>query len=594
MVLQRRHFITFLLVLLITGIALAYNLSAADRGLYPLEKGSDHSLLKCSDRLRGRVESESVKNPISVWIFFADRERERLIFRESPDIISERAVRRRRLRAAADIDEFDYPVSKVYVDIIRSKVVRVRHVSRYLNAVSAEVEVSQIPAISALSFVREIDIVAIYRKTNDFKAESPDPIVPSDDPLTGTYGRSFDQLDQIRSTDLLELGYNASGAVTAGDPLLICVLDTGFRLDHEAFEHLRVVAQYDFIQYDSVTSNEDGDHPEQDKHGTIVLGALAGYDVGELIGPAWGADFLLAKTEILEVEIQAEEDKWIAGLEWADSAGADIVSSSLGYIDWYTRDMLDGDTPRCTRVADIAAGHGVLIVTAMGNEGLHGDTTLIAPADADSVIAVGAVDRDGVRAYFSSRGPTADGRIKPDLMALGRGVYTVEWGTSSGYTYRDGTSLSTPLIAGLCAQLLEIDPGMGPIDIRESLLGTSSHSGEPDNYYGYGIPDGFMAAGLEGPERPVTIVLHGAYPNPFRSSTGFDIFIPDGDPLTVRIYDCRGVLIRSLISNRILPWGGSLTWDGTNDAGRRVAAGFYFMHFKSPSYERTVKVLRVP
>ena len=314
MVLQQRHFITFLLVLLITGIALVYNPSAADQGLYPLEDGSDHSLLKCSDRLRGRVESESAKNPISVWIFFADRKPERSVVRESSDIISERAVRRRRLRAAADTDEFDHPVSKVYVDIIRSKVVRVRHVSRYLNAVSAEVEASQIPAISALSFVREIDIVAIYRKADDFKAESPDPIVSSDDPLAGTYGRSFDQLNQIRSTDLLELGYNASGAVTAGDPLLICMLDTGFRLDHEAFEHLRVVAQYDFIQYDSVTSNEDGDHTEQDKHGTIVLGALAGYCVGELIGPAWGADFLLAKTEIMGVEIQAEEDKWIAGL----------------------------------------------------------------------------------------------------------------------------------------------------------------------------------------------------------------------------------------------------------------------------------------
>ena len=256
--------------------------------------------------------------------------------------------------------------------------------------------------------------------------------------------------------------------------------------------------------------------------------------------------------------------------------------------------MLDGDTPRCTKMADIAAGHGVLIVTAVGNEGIFGDTTLIAPSDADSIIAVGAVDRDGVRAYFSSRGPTADGRIKPELMALGRGVYTVDWGTLTGYTKADGTSLSTPLIAGLCAQLLEIDPGMSPIDIRQSLREASSQSDDPNNDYGYGIPDGLKAAGIEGPERPASVVLDGAYPNPFRSSTRFDIFIPENEPLTVRIYDCRGVLVRNLISNRILPWGGNLFWDGTNDAGRRVAAGFYFMHFKSPRYERTVKVLRVP
>jgi hypothetical protein len=313
-----------------------------------------------------------------------------------------------------------------------------------------------------------------------------------------------------------------------------------------------------------------------------------------LIGPAWGADFLLAKTEIREVEIEVEEDKWIAGLEWADSAGADIVSSSLGYIDWYTRGMLDGDTPLCTRAADIAASHGVLVVTAAGNLGIYGDTTLIAPADADSVITVGAVDRYGVRAYFSSRGPTADGRIKPDLMAMGRGVYTVDWGTIGGYAYGDGTSLSTPLIAGLCAQLLEIDPGMGPIEVRGALTASASNSATPDNYYGYGIPDALLAAGIDPPERPGSIVLNGAYPNPFRSNTRFDIFIPEGDPLSVRIYDTRGALVRNLISNRILPWGGNLTWDGRNDAGRMVAAGLYFMHFRSPRYERTVKVLRVP
>ncbi len=580
------------MILSITSATLAYNPSSAYQGRLSLEQLPDHSILKCSDRLLGRIASAS--GTISVWIFFTDREPDRPISLESRDMLSERAIRRRRLRAAALTDEFDQPVPMGYIEMIRSRVARVRHVSRYLNAVSAEAEVSQIAAISALSFVRKIDVVAVYRKIDDFKAESPDPIAPSDDPLEGTYGSSFDQLSQIRSTDLLELGYNASGDVTAGDPVLICVLDTGFRLDHEAFGHLSVVAQYDFIQYDTVTSNEDGDHPEQDRHGTVVLGALAGHSVGELIGPAWGADFLLAKTEIREDEIQAEEDKWIAGLEWADSAGADIVSSSLGYIKWYTRDMLDGDTPLCTRAADIAAGHGVLIVTAMGNEGMYGDTTLIAPADADSVISVGAVDRSGVRAYFSSRGPTADGRIKPDLMALGRGVYTVDWGTSGGYAYADGTSLSTPLVAGLCAQLLEIDPGMAPIDVRESLIGASSQSSEPDNDYGYGIPDGLASSGLEGPDLPASIVLHGAYPNPFRSRTAFDIFIPEGDPLTVRIYDCRGVLVRSLISNRILPWGGRLAWDGTNDAGRAVTAGVYFMHFKSARYESTVKVLRIP
>jgi serine protease AprX len=593
MILLRRCFITCVVIAGIAGNALASDASTARENGRPRAAVIDVSPLKCSSRLLETVARAESDDAVTVWIFFSDRGPEPFAARGDENLFSGRAAKRRGLRASAEVDLFDFPVTREYVDAVRPEVIRVRHVSRYFNAVSAEIEISRIPAISSLSFVACIDRVAVFRKTVDVDVESPDPIRPSDDPLAGTYGGSFDQLNQIRSTDLLELGYNASGSVTGGDPLLICVMDTGFRLDHEAFQHLEVVAQYDFVQYDSVTSNEDGDHAEQDRHGTVVLGVLAGYKESELIGPAWGAEFLLAKTEIRDVEIEVEEDKWVAGIEWADSAGADIVSSSLGYVDWYTPDKLDGDTPLCTRAADIAAGHGVLVVTAMGNLGVYGDTTLIAPADGDSVISVGAVDRYGTRAYFSSRGPTADGRTKPDLMALGRGVYTVEWGTFSGYMRGDGTSLATPLVSGLCAQLLEIDPAMAPMDVREALITTSSQSSAPDNLYGHGIPDGIRAGGIDAPPRPASIVLEGAYPNPFQGSTRFDIYIPDDDPLTVRVYDCRGALVRSLISNRILPWGGILTWDGTNDAGRRVSAGLYFMHFRSPKSDRTVKVLLV-
>jgi serine protease AprX len=546
---------------------------------------------KCSERLAGLIFSSPPEKSVKVWIFFADHGGQ---YQPRRETLSKRSMRRRMMRADSAGDRHDMPVCALYIDAVRVRSLGIRQVSRYFNAVSALVEPSRIPSICSLPYVEKVDLVTVYRRERLTEPKAAPPPLRSDDPLVGTYGGSLDQLVQIRAVDLLELGYNGSGALTGADPVLVCVMDTGFRLDHEAFDEINIAGQWDFVQGDSIVRNDEGDHSEQDRHGTIVLGALAGHHEGDLVGPASGADFLLAKTEIFGTEIQVEEDNWIAGLEWADSAGADIVSSSLGYVDWYTPSMLDGDTPRCTRAADIAAAHGVLVVTAMGNGGAAGDTTLIAPADGDSVIAVGAVDRNGVIAYFSSRGPTADGRIKPDVVALGLGVQSVEYPTAYSYASYNGTSLATPLISGLCAQILEILPELSPVELRNLLTSTSSRSGDPDNVYGYGLADGVAAAAVEPPEEPAAISLRGAYPNPFRTSTKFEIAIPISEPLTVRIYDCRGALVRELIAGRILPWGGTLTWDGTNSAGSRVAAGVYFMHFTSRHFERTFKVLLIP
>jgi serine protease AprX len=546
---------------------------------------------KCSGRLRHALDSPSRHEPLRVWIFFADHGK--LSFSPS-ESVSRRSRERRILRGGVASDRFDTPVHPSYIRAVRASARRIRHVSRYFNAVSALVEPSCIPSICSLPFVESIDCVVVFRRERTSEPGMAPLPVQSDDPLVGTYGGSLDQLLQIRSADLLELGYNGSGSMSATAPVLVCVLDTGFNLDHEAFDRINVIAQRDFVQGDSVTSNEEGDHEEQDKHGTIVLGALAGYRLGDLIGPAWGADFLLAKTEIVGTEIMVEEDNWIAGIEWADSAGADIVSSSLGYVDWYAPSMLDGDTPRCTQAADIAASRGILVVTAMGNTLLSSDTTLIAPADGDSVIAVGAVDRNGLIAYFSARGPTADGRVKPEVVALGLGVHTVEYATTDSYARYNGTSFATPLVAGLCAQILEIHPDMQPMELRDSLISTASRSSDADNRYGYGIPDGVTASAIGAPARPTAIVLGSAYPNPFQTAARFDLAVPVNEPLTVRVYDCRGALVRELIRDRILPWGGTLTWDGINNDGARVAAGVYFVHFTSAHFARTYKVLHIP
>ncbi len=511
---------------------------------------------------------------------------------------SERAADRIRRRSGCDpyvigIERY-LPPPDEYLKRIRPYITNPRYYSRYFNALSAELAAGNVAALCRLPFVEKVDEVISYRRERE-PAVDPAPtkraiFLCRDDPLIGKYGDSLLQLGMIQSDELLELGYNGSGDVGGIDPVLICVMDSGFDLRHEAFAGLDLLAEYDFVNFDSVTSNEVGDHPDQDEHGTLVLGALAGYSEGNLVGPAWGAQFILAKTEIIDREIEIEEDKWIAGLEWADSIGADIVTSSLGYLAWYDPESFDGETPLCTRAADIAVSHGIVVVNCAGN---YGYFSLVAPADGDSVIAVGAVDYYGDIAYFSSRGPTWDGRIKPDLVAPGVGVHTVMHRSINKYSNRNGTSFSAPLVAGLCAQLLDIDPGRTPIGLRDTLTSTASRAASPDNDYGYGLPRGLAASGLERPIYADSGSFSRCYPNPFIESIRCDIFFPQLERISVNLYDASGNLVRTLVDDRTVKWGSQLIWDGRNNNGNEVSSGVYFLHILSTGGRRTEKIVRI-
>ena len=272
-----------------------------------------------------------------------------------------------------------------------------------------------------------------------------------------------------------------------GEGVLVCVLDSGFELDHEALRQVEVWGQRDFVNGDDDPSFDPrSDIPTQSNHGTAVLSTIAGFAPGKLIGPAYRADYLLGKTERIASELPIEEDYWCAGVEWAESRGADIVTSSLTYHAWYRWHDLDGRTAVASRAANLALSRGLLIVNAIGNMGAV-EGSIGAPADAPSAISVGAVNGIGNLARFSSVGPTYDRRVKPDLVAPGVGIFTALARTYDRYVALSGTSFSTPLVAGCAALVMQRHPDWGPEMVRDALMMSASRAERPDNRYGWGI-----------------------------------------------------------------------------------------------------------
>jgi subtilisin family serine protease len=262
------------------------------------------------------------------------------------------------------------------------------------------------------------------------------------------------------------------------------VLDSGFRTTHKAFAKTNIVATFDFVKNDTIVDNQPGDAASQFHHGTQVLSTIAAQDEGFMYGAAYNASFLLAKTESLDFETIQEEDFFMMGVEWAERLGADVLSSSLGYRDWWQPSDFDGLTAITTRAINSAIEKGVSCVVSAGNDGTAG---LSVPADAFYVITAGSVNAANQLSPFSSRGPTYDGRIKPEVVAMGGLTAVVAPTSSNSYTTNSGTSFSCPLVAGAVALLLSAHPDLTPIEIRTALIKTAGNAASPNNELGWGL-----------------------------------------------------------------------------------------------------------
>ena len=577
-------------------------------------KSNPNQHLKISPSIRFHIPSETLK----VWVLFADKgfstaSDQRRAIDQYQSQMSNRAKYRRELRAHLRRPDFtDLPIESRYIEAVLQLGGKLRSKSRWLNGVGLEATTQEIREIARLSFVRAVD--PIHQHTMFFEVPTSDSFSPSAPSFAKVldYGNAKTQITQIQADFLHQENF-------FGENIVIGLLDTGFNLEHTALERVDVIAQHDFINDDVNTADEvDQDDPDQDNHGSVVLGILAGDAPGQLIGVAPRARYLLGKTESVSqngvvFERQIEEDWWVEGLEWLEEMGADVVSSSLGYFDWYRFADLDGKTSKVTIAANLAVQKGMPVVIAAGNLGAQPISDafgppgrITPPADGFDVLAIGAVDRDGQVLPFSSRGPTFDGRIKPDLMAMGAGVTSINTTTREGFSSDHlGTSSATPLAAGTVALLMEAFPLATVQDIVNTLRMTASQSDKPDNIAGYGVIraraaydrllDQFGHTGLPKPVavQPVSDLLPTTlgklkqgelfqnYPNPFNPETWIPFKLASAGEVIIQIYNLDGRLVNILELGR-LPAGDysakhrAAYWNGRNFDSERAASGTYF------------------
>ncbi len=562
-------------------------------------------------RLVASLDSDA---PVAAWVSFADKgehdtaELAAMLARAEAALTP--ANRARRLRAGLRplVSYDDLPVYGPYVEELRARGLAPYGASRWGNEIAVRLPGTRLAELAALPHVARLRPVERGRVSTPPppgpEIAAPARSVAGDRALAAQaiqYGFSWSQLSQIHIPAVHDSGYVGTGVT-------ICVLDNGFNFHdkHEATRDALVPPGYqrDFVEGDSVVV-DTVTLPGAFRHGMWTFSCMAGNKPGVYVGAAPGATYALGRTEYDPTETLQELVWWRMGAEWADSLGADVISSSLGYAamdnpaDDLTYPMRDGHTTIVTRAAEIAASKGILVVTASGNEGLFPfpQNKVLAPGDAngDSVITLGAVDAIGNIASFSSIGPTFDGRIKPDLVA--RGVsdsMPSAGGVVNAYITNSGTSFSTPITAGLAACLIQARPAWPATTIIQSLYRTASRAASPDTVYGHGLPDGLAALRwspdsatvppLTPPAGFLALALGGAHPaRPGRAATTVRFALGAEGPASaraqLRVVDTQGRAVRTLWSG-ILTRGAptaSVLWDGLDGGGHVLESGVYFI-----------------
>ena len=483
--------------------------------------------------------------PDKYWVQFKDKEGSPYSINNPEEFLSERAIQRRSDYNIA-IDEYDIPVNPSYLKTISDIGATILHPSKWLNGVSIQTSSQYIvSAIEMLPFVVNVralendDVKQQIKEKTFFSNEYVEETVMMDD--RSYYGAAYPQINQLNGIALHEMGYQGQG-------MWIGICDGGFDYvdRHEVFEDMynsgRLLGTRDFVYKNGVVYTDSS-------HGTSCLSLMAANIPNKYVGTAPLASYFLCRTEDVNSENVIEEYNWVSAAEFLDSLGVDVISTSLGYITFddprwdHVYEDLDGETSVITIGSEIAASRGILSVVSAGNEGGSDFPYISVPADGNNTLTVGAVGADGQRAYFSSVGPTYDGRTKPDVMAHGYGVTVATPGEGSYYD-GSGTSYSCPVIAGMVACLWQANKYLPASAIRDALRQNSSSYSNPDNEYGYGIPDFLAALETLFLEEKSDFVINSPvfiYPNP--SNGKVDVELEIDAKANVKIYDVAGKLL---------------------------------------------------
>jgi len=394
----------------------------------------------------------------------------------------------RRVRQNLPVDSVDLPLDSKYLDAISETGATIRTYSKWVNTVVVHfVDMNILDELTNLPFVDTL--YCVWRGTLPVNMRQYSGIAIEQDfqeNSNDNYGTGFTQVALNNGHLLHNSGFRGKG-------VSIAVLDAGFinvdKIDFFNQERIKEVRNFSHDASDILREGSD--------HGTRVLSCMLSNKQSEMIGTAPDADYYLFRTEVMNEEFPVEEDYWIAALEYSDSLGIDIVTSSLGYSTFddvsmnHKQEQLDGLTIPISRAANLAASRGILLFNSAGNDGNNNWEKINFPADSEHIITVGSVFDDSTRSAFSSHGYTVDKRVKPDLMAMGSGVNIVNY--SGTIANSSGTSFSTPILAGLSACLWEALPDLGSFELLDLLRESGSRFQNPDSLMGYGIADVYKA-----------------------------------------------------------------------------------------------------
>ena len=507
-------------------------------------------------------------------VFFKNKTGTPFSIAEPGKFLSQKAIDRRTKQGIPIIEE-DLPINPAYVTEVKGTGAKAYFSSRWMNGILVEADQVTIDQIKLLPAVDHTEFVAPNKKLSGR--------------IKKVRSRKETSIAPATKTQLQMLGIDkmhADGFI--GQDMIIAVLDGGFLGVNTALpfqliiQENRIVDSFDFVA-------RSGNVFAYDDHGTEVLSVIGAFNEGNYTGGAYKAKFQLYVTEDSDNEYRIEEYNWLFAAERADSAGVDIINSSLGYnlfddssMD-YLKTQLDGRTAVVSKAAGKAIARGIVVVCSAGNEGNNSWQLVTPPADVDGILAIGSVTSSNSKSTFSSIGPTTDNRIKPDVVALGSGTSVIK--PSGVLSTQSGTSVASPLIASLVAGVWQAYPQLTGAEVYQTIIRSADEFSQPTNFKGYGLPSYALITGyLEGATHEDEITL---YPNPITgSSLQISIKTPSTEPTQIQVFAMDGKKISEF--QQVISWmNNPFECDFSS-----LSAGVYLVKVKSGVHLKVARLVK--